>query len=113
MIDTAGTSQFNDSLLEELKSFLEAAAPDEIHLVLSINTKPKDLSHAIKSFGMGQSMRLLLTKFDETLTFGSIVSVVHQSQIPLSFITFGQEVPEDIESADAEKIAKLVVRNVF
>ena len=58
-------------------------------------------------------MRLLLTKFDETLTFGSIVSVARNSEIPLSFLTFGQEVPEDIEAADPVKIAKLVVNNVF
>ena len=58
-------------------------------------------------------MRLLFTKFDETLTFGSIVSVVRESGLPLSYLTFGQEVPEDIELADPAKIAKLVVKNVF
>ena len=113
MIDTAGGSQFNDRLIGELGRLLEAAAPDEVHLVLSITTKPKDLRHAIKLFKFEQKVRLLFTKFDETLTFGSIVSVVRESGLPLCYLTFGQEVPEDIELADPAKIAKLVVKNIF
>lgn len=113
LIDTAGGSQFNEKMLGELKNLLQAADPDEVHLVLSVNTKPKDMAHAIKRFRTGKNMRLLLTKFDETLTFGSIVSVARNSEIPLSFLTFGQEVPEDIEAADPVKIANLVVNNVF
>lgn len=113
LIDTAGGSQFNEKMLGELKNLLQAADPDEVHLVLSVNTKPKDMAHAIKRFRTGKNMRLLLTKFDETLTFGSIVSVARNSQIPVSFLTFGQEVPEDIEAADPVKIANLVVNNVF
>ena len=113
LIDTAGSSQFNEKMLGELKDLLQAADPDEVHLVLSVNTKPKDMAHAIRRFRAGKNMRLLLTKFDETLTFGSIVSVARDSEIPLSFLTFGQEVPEDIEAADPVKIANLVVNNVF
>jgi len=113
MLDTAGGSQFNERLRGELASVLEAAAPDEIHLVLSVTTKAKDLLQAIKGFRMGPNVRLLLTKFDESLTFGSIVSVAREAGLPLSYLTFGQEVPEDLEAADAEKIARLVVKNVF
>ncbi|MBN2290601.1 MAG: flagellar biosynthesis protein FlhF [Candidatus Glassbacteria bacterium] len=113
MIDTAGGSQFNDRLIAELTRLLEAASPDEVHLVLSITTKPRDLMRTIKLFKLEQKVRLLFTKFDETLTFGSIVSVVRGSGIPLSYLTFGQEVPEDIELADPAKIAKLVVKNIF
>jgi len=113
LIDTAGCSQFNEKMLAELKNLLRAADPDEVHLVLSVNTKPKDMAHAIKRFRTEKNMRLLLTKFDETLTFGSLVSVARNSQMPLSFLTFGQEVPEDIEVADPVKIANLVVNNVF
>jgi flagellar biosynthesis protein FlhF len=113
MVDTAGGSQFNDRLIGELSGLLEAASPDEVHLVLSITTKPKDLLRTIKFFKFEQKIRLLFTKFDETLTFGSIVSVVRESGLPLSYLTFGQEVPEDIELADPAKIAKLVVKNIF
>jgi flagellar biosynthesis protein FlhF len=113
LVDTAGSSQFNEKMLSELKDLLQAADPDEVHLVLSVNTKPKDMAHAIKRFRTAKNMRLLLTKFDETLTFGSIVSVAQNSEMPVSFLTFGQEVPEDIEAADPVKIANLVVNNVF
>jgi len=113
MVDTAGGSHFNDRLIGELGRLLDAAAPDEVHLVLSITTKPKDLRQAIKLFKFEQKVRLLFTKFDETLTFGSIVSVVRESGLPLCYLTFGQEVPEDIELADPAKIAKLVVKNIF
>ena len=113
MVDTAGGSQFNDRLIGELSRLIKAAAPDEVHLVLSITTKSKDLMRTIKLFRFEQKVRLLFTKFDETLTFGSIVSVVRESGLPLSYLTFGQEVPEDIELANPAKIAKLVVKNVF
>jgi flagellar biosynthesis protein FlhF len=113
LIDTPGGSQFNDKMLSEMKDFVTAAAPDEVHLVLSINAKPRDMQHAIRRFRTGRNMRLLLTKFDETLTFGSVVGVVRDAEIPISYLTFGQEVPEDIEPANAGKIAKLVAGNVF
>ncbi|MFH1068815.1 MAG: flagellar biosynthesis protein FlhF [Candidatus Glassbacteria bacterium] len=113
LIDTPGGSQYNDKLLTELKDFIQAAAPDEIHLVLSVNTKPHDMQHAIKRFRTARNMRLLLTKFDETLTFGSAVTVARDSGLPVSYLTFGQEVPEDIEAANAKKIARLVLGNVF
>ncbi len=113
LIDTPGGSQFNDKMLSELKDFVTAAAPDEVHLVLSVNAKPSDMKHAIRRFRARKNMRLLLTKFDETLTFGSVVGVVRDAEIPISYLTFGQEVPEDIEPANAGKIAKLVAGNVF
>ncbi|MEA2062823.1 MAG: flagellar biosynthesis protein FlhF [Gemmatimonadota bacterium] len=113
LIDTRGGSQFDERLINELKLMLKAASPDEVHLVLSISTKPGDLLRTIKQFRIGQKARVLFTKFDETLTFGSIVSVVRESALPLSYLTFGQEVPEDVELANAAKIAKLVVKNVF
>lgn len=112
LVDTAGGSQYNDRLIDELRAFLEAANPDEVHLVLSITTKPGDLKGTIKRFRMKQRERLLFTKFDETLTFGSIISVVQSSGLPLSYLTFGQEVPEDIEPADAGKISRLVVKSI-
>ncbi|MCE5271631.1 flagellar biosynthesis protein FlhF [bacterium] len=112
LVDTAGASQYNDRLIEDLRAFLEAADPDEVHLTVSITTKPRDLKGTIKRFRMKQRERLLFTKFDETLTFGSIISVVQSSALPLSYVTFGQEVPEDIEPADAGKIARLVVNNI-
>jgi len=113
LIDTAGTSQYNDRLIDDLRAFLDAANPDEVHLTLSITTKPRDLKGTIKRFRMKQRERLLFTKFDETLTFGSIIPVVQSSGLPLSYVTFGQEVPEDIEPADAGKIARLVVKNII
>lgn len=113
LIDTAGTSQYNDRLIDDLRAFLDAANPDEVHLTLSITTKPRDLKGTIKRFRMKQRERLLFTKFDETLTFGTIIPVVQSSGLPLSYVTFGQEVPEDIEPADAGKIARLVVKNII
>lgn len=113
LVDTPGASQFNERLLEELRKVIAEADPDEVHLVLSAATKPKDLLHAVKAYRVGKSMRLLLTKFDETLTFGSIVSVVRETGLPLSYISFGQEVPEDLEAAQAERIARLAVKNIF
>ncbi len=109
LIDTAGRSHKNTEQMNELKSFLEAAGPSDIFFVLSATTRCKDLMDIVNSYADIPISRLVFTKLDETSNFGAILNVVFKTQKSLSYITFGQNVPDDIEIADPVKIAKMIM----
>jgi flagellar biosynthesis protein FlhF len=99
LVDTAGRSQRNGAHMQELKSLLDAIRPDEVHCVMSAATKDSDLLDTVKRYREVGANRLLFTKLDETAHVGNIFNVVAASATPVSFLTFGQSVPDDIELA--------------
>ena len=109
LIDTAGRSPWNTEQLLELKRTMAYARPDEIHLVVSVTSKPSDLFDAAERFSVVPIDRVLFTKLDETTTFGSMLNVVQQIGKPVSYVTDGQRVPEDIRLARSEELARLVL----
>lgn len=108
LIDTAGRSHSAERRIEELQALMRATEPDEIHLVLSATTKPADLLAIHASFGRLGANRLLFTKLDETATYGGLLTVARASKSPVSYLTNGQKVPEDLAVASAERLADLV-----
>lgn len=110
LIDTAGRSHKNSEQMVELKSFLDIAEPSDIFLVLSATTKSKDMTEIVNSYSDIPLTRLVFTKLDETSSFGAILNVIAGTQKNLSYITVGQNVPDDIEVADSGKIAKMMIR---
>ncbi len=109
-IDTAGRSQHNKMHLAELKAFLDQAHPDEVHLVLSATTKTRDAMEIIDGFATVLPLnRLIITKLDETSSYGMILNACRYLGKPLAYVTTGQSVPEDIEVADPNKIADLIL----
>jgi len=111
LIDTAGSSPRNDKQVQELECLL-AQLPDlEKHLVISATTKPRDAMDIVKRFAPREgAYKLIVTKVDESDTLGAIVNIMYSSQAVLSYITKGQSVPDDIELADAQKLAALILR---
>ncbi len=109
-IDTTGRSQRDSERLNDLKKFIDNAKPDENHLVLSVTTRNKDLLEVTKRFSSLKYNRLLLTKLDETTSLGVILNLVSQVRQPVSYVTSGQNVPEDIERATVKKLARMIVR---
>ncbi len=111
LIDTAGRSQFNNDRLDELREFLAAASPSEVHLVLSTTAAESVLLKTAAAFAPLRPNRVILTKLDEAVNFGVIVNVVRRLSTHLSFVTTGQEVPDDIEPGRADRLARLVLDN--
>lgn len=99
LVDTAGRSQKNRRQIKELKQFLAGRNPDETHLVLSANTKLEDLMDTAESFKEVSYNRLVFTKLDETNEIDTLLRFIEQIKIPISYVTTGQSVPEDIEVA--------------
>ncbi len=108
LIDTAGRSHNNYLQIGELKNYLEGIEA-EIHLVISATTKSRDVDEIIKAFGQVSIDRVIITKLDETATYGVVLQTCERTKAPLSFVTTGQGVPEDIEVATNDKIAQLIL----
>jgi flagellar biosynthesis protein FlhF len=98
-VDTAGRSRKNADHMRDLRSFLEALRPDETHLVLSATTKDSDCLDTVEQYRHFGVNRVLFTKLDETGKLGNIFNTAVRSKIPVSYFTFGQGVPDDIELA--------------
>ncbi|MDQ7014189.1 MAG: flagellar biosynthesis protein FlhF [Planctomycetota bacterium] len=109
ILDTAGRSQRDAARLDELGEFLKAAEPDQTQLVLSLAAAESVIAAAAERYGALGPDRLLLTKLDEAVDYGVILNIAHKIGLPISFVTTGQEVPDHIEPASAERLARLVL----
>ena len=109
LLDTAGRSHKDAKRMDELRGLYESFAPDAVHLVLASNLKYRDMLDVIDRMGVVPLRSLLFTKMDETSTFGPLLNVVEDFDLPLSFFTVGQNVPNDIEVARGDRLAGLVV----
>ena len=112
-IDTCGRSQKDVKHLKEISKMLEATNVDDLHLVLSVTTKYKDLLDIIDRFQVIPFTELLFTKLDETINLGVILNVLYKVKKPVSYYTMGQTVPEDIEKVKREKLARMLLRRKF
>ena len=109
LIDSAGRSQHDQQRIVELSDFLAAASPHEIHLVLSSASGESVLRRAAERFTPVNPTHVIFTKLDEAVNFGVLVNVMRQVNARLSFVTTGQEVPDQIEPASADRLARLVL----
>lgn len=109
LIDTAGRSQRNADRLDELAELVNAAQPDETHLVLSSTASQRVILETIERFEQIDTDRLIFTKLDEAVTCGVLLNVARQVNKPLSYITTGQEVPHQIEACCSKRLADLVL----
>ena len=107
-IDTVGRNQRSKKDLAELKKFVEAAKPDEIHLVLSASTGGKTLADVVEKFKILRPNHLIFSKVDEAVTFGPLFNIAQKQNLNISYLTTGQGVPDDILPADGIKFASLV-----
>ncbi|MCK5272314.1 MAG: flagellar biosynthesis protein FlhF [Sedimentisphaerales bacterium] len=109
LIDTAGRCQNDQLKLTELKTFMDAAGPDETHLVLSSTTHHAHMLSAAEKFGALGVDRIILTKLDEAISFGVVLSVLRKVDASISYITTGQDVPDDIEIGNGRRIAQMLL----
>lgn len=111
-VDTAGRSHKNEEQKDELIELINNVknggydADIETFLVLSVTTKYKDLINIADTYKEIEDYRLLFTKLDETVTLGNIINLKCYTGAPLSYTTSGQNVPDDIETIDVQKLAK-------
>lgn len=106
LIDTAGLGQRDRALTAQLQ-WLRAAGQIRTLLVLPANTAFQDMDEVVRRFSAANPQGVVLTKLDETGRFGSALSVAVDHRLPITWVTDGQDVPEDLYRASA---ANLVLR---
>lgn len=109
LIDTAGRSPRDTLCIQELTSFLKPHLNIEKHLVLSAATRENELLDAIRHFAEVGIDRTIFTKVDECMKNGVILNVQLQHDAPLSYITNGQRVPEDLLQITRRSVAELIM----
>ncbi|MCU7494802.1 MAG: flagellar biosynthesis protein FlhF [Ignavibacteria bacterium] len=107
-IDTAGRSQNNASLLKETNRFLSNTKVDEIYLVLSTTSTTKNILDVAQKFKVLNYNGVVFTKLDEAVSFGNILNVTANFNVPVKYLTNGQIIPDDIIAADPQFIANMI-----
>ena len=108
LVDTAGRSHKNQEQKNDLKEIIDSVSDceKEIYLVVSATVKYSDLLNIAKSYDDMFDYKLIFTKLDETSGLGCILNLKLDMDKSLSYVTFGQNVPEDMSVLNPQSIAK-------
>ena len=113
-VDTAGHSHQNEEKLDGMRKLTEAVgecAEYQIFLVLSATTKYRDLLKIASGYQEFTDYQLIFTKLDETSALGNLLNVKLHTDTPVAFVTYGQNVPDDIELFNPQKVVKQLLSN--
>lgn len=109
LVDTAGFSHKNKEQRENVTRLVESVDgkyEKEVYLVLSATTKYRDLLDIVDIYKDISDYKIIFTKLDETTTYGNLLNVRMYSGAELSYVTTGQNVPDDMEIFDTQKVVK-------
>jgi len=109
LMDTAGRSPRDEVKIQELKSMLVEAGADEVYLVLSSVNSVENMKKTAKQFADVGVTSLVLTKLDEATGLGNLIPLLRSCQLPLSYVTNGQNVPDDIEPAERRRLTRAML----
>jgi flagellar biosynthesis protein FlhF len=110
LIDTPGRSPHSPSLGLELQQMLGGLPDLEHHLALSATVQESNLAAAIQGFSVLPITSYIITKVDESLDFSGVFNQVCHHRVPISYLTTGQRVPEDLELATRQRVTELLLR---
>ncbi|WP_102400915.1 flagellar biosynthesis protein FlhF [Haloimpatiens massiliensis] len=109
LIDTTGRSSKNSMQISQLRAFVDKVNTESINLVISATTKNKDISTIVEGYKKLNFNHIIITKLDETISYGSILSILYHGNKDINFVTTGQNVPDDIKKLDSPSICRLVL----
>jgi flagellar biosynthesis protein FlhF len=88
---------------------LREARADEVHLVLSAVTATNSLLRTAERFQAVGVTHLVLTKIDEAYGLGALLPLLQNCELPLTYLTNGQNVPHDMRPAERQAVASLLI----
>lgn len=109
LIDTTGRSSKNKMQISELRAFASKANAESINLVISATTKNKDIKTILDGYSTLDYDKIIITKLDETTNYGTLYNILRRANKPLSLITVGQNVPDDIKYPSKDQILNLIL----
>jgi flagellar biosynthesis protein FlhF len=108
LIDTPGLARDEAEVLERLAVALAGRAEIDVQLVLPATMKLRDLERTIQYYRVLHPQRVMFTRLDETDQIGTVMEVAVRTGLPVSFLSSGPRVPEDLEPANASQLARRV-----
>ena len=109
LVDTTGRSSKNTMQISELRAFIQKVNSSNISLVISGTTKNKDIDAILSGYGEINYEDTIVTKLDETTSYGCLYNIAKKSSKPISYITVGQNVPDDLKVPSKDEIIKLIL----
>ena len=109
MIDSAGLNQNHEDWNDQIEEFVSSSAPIDYYLVVPAISQPqimKSTYHAYKQVGL---KGCIITKVDEALSLGEVISFTAAGNLPVAYITDGQKIPDDIHPAKASMLVSRAV----
>jgi flagellar biosynthesis protein FlhF len=114
LIDTVGSSQHDKEKVDRLNQFINVNtfASIDVNLVLSATTKYEDLKDIYENFSILPLDTCVFTKLDETLRIGNLFSFIYDVKKPVSYLSIGQEVPDDLMVADNDYLVENILKDI-
>lgn len=109
LVDTGGRNHRDTERMQELRQILTMLSPDETHLVYSLTANPRDAYEAMEHYLPLGVNRLTFTKLDEAAAPGLILNLRMRCNQPLGYITYGQNVPDDIRPAERTDFTQILL----
>lgn len=114
LVDTPGKNPCSPATLSDFSGYVKRLSaaklpPPVVLLALSAATRLADLQRYISCYRALDPKGIVFTKIDETNTFGSLLPALTTGNLPLVFMTSGQDVPEDIEPANSRRLARRIL----
>lgn len=109
LVDTPGKSSVEPGYIEKLRDLFQIENPVETNLLLPLTSSQDNLAENLARFKPIGYQSIIFTKLDESRHFGMIYNVIDQERKPVSYVTNGQNVPQDIEKIDAGRLAKIIM----
>jgi flagellar biosynthesis protein FlhF len=108
-IDTPGMGIRDEGMIAEMTEILKHAHINKIYLVASASTKNEDLIQIVKAYKSLSVTSLIISKLDESQTYGNVLNLLMRSKLPVSYFTSSQEIPNGLEKATLEKVVELIL----
>jgi flagellar biosynthesis protein FlhF len=100
LIDTFGKSPRDAVKLGEMKHILDACGKAEVYLAVTAATTSSNLLETLRQFEPFNYQSVIITKLDETVRVGNVLSALAEKGKSVSYITDGQGVPKDLQRAN-------------
>ncbi|MPM99874.1 Flagellar biosynthesis protein FlhF [bioreactor metagenome] len=98
--------------MKELEEILGSIEEKEVFLVLSANFNKEDIKDILEAYSFIDEFSVIITKMDETSREGLVFDIIDEANKPISYITYGQNVPDDIEVFDFNKFVNEFLREI-
>ena len=111
-VDTPGMGIRDAQMIADLSEIMKQVRVDKLYLVASATTKNEDLLQIVKAYRPMSVNCLIVSKLDESQSYGNVLNLLMHSKLPVSFFTSGQEIPNSLEMATPEKIVDLILNPI-